>query len=143
MFNLTERSDVIMKREETYREIEGVFGLVPGFFKVIPENTLDLEWQLFKKIQLEDGLIPGKYRELMGLAMAAATKCRYCVAFHTEIAKLNGASEEEIEEALHFAKETSSWSTYINGLQLDFDEFKAELKAAVEYVHEKQLAAHV
>lgn len=131
-----------MKKEEIYREIEEVFGGVPSMFKAIPENTLDLEWQLFKKVQLEDGEIPTKYRELIGVGIAAATKCRYCEAFHTEIAKLHGATEAEIEEALHFAKQTTGWSTYINGLQLDFDEFKAELKAAVEYVHEKQLAEH-
>lgn len=131
-----------MKKEETYREIEDVFGLVPSMFKAVPEKTLDLEWQLFKKVQLEDGEIPAKYRELIGVAIAAATKCRYCEAFHTEIAKLNGATDAEVEEALHFAKQTTGWSTYINGLQLDFDEFKAELKAAVEHVHEKQLAEH-
>ena len=131
-----------MKKEETYREIEDTFGLVPSMFKAVPEKTLDLEWQLFKKVQLEDGEIPAKYRELIGIAISAATKCRYCVLFHTEIAKLNGATDAEIEEALHFAKQTSGWSTYINGLQLDFDEFKAEVLAAAKNVREKQLVAH-
>jgi len=131
-----------MKKEETYREMEDTFGLVPGMFKAMPEKTLNLEWELFKKVELEDGFIPNKYKELIGLGISAATKCRYCVAFHTELAKLNGATEEEIEEALHFAKHTAGWSSYINGLQLDFDEFKAELDKAVEHVHEKQMAEH-
>ena len=33
-------------------EIEEMFGLVPSMFKVVPDNTLDLEWQLFKRVQL-------------------------------------------------------------------------------------------
>lgn len=142
MFNLKERSVVIMKKEETYKEMEDAFGLVPGMFKAMPEKTLNLEWELFKKVELEDGFIPNKYKELIGLGISAATKCRYCVAFHTELAKLNGATDEEIEEALHFAKHTAGWSSYINGLQLDFDEFKEELQKAVDHVHEKQLAEH-
>ena len=89
-----------MKREQVYKEIEEMFGLVPSMFKTIPDATLELDWQLFKKVQFEEGPIPNKYRELMGVAISAVSKCRYCALFHTEIAKLNGATEAEIEDAL-------------------------------------------
>ena len=39
-----------------------MFGLVPSFFKAVPDSSLDLEWQLFKRVQLEEGLIPQKYK---------------------------------------------------------------------------------
>jgi hypothetical protein len=55
-----------MNREKIYKEIEGMFGLVPSMFKSIPDSSLELEWKLFKKVQLEEGPIPNKYRELMG-----------------------------------------------------------------------------
>jgi AhpD family alkylhydroperoxidase len=122
-----------MKREQVYQEITDMFGLVPSMFKSIPEATLELEWQLFKKVQFEEGPIPNKYRELIGVAIAAVSKCRYCALFHTEIAKLNGATEAEIEDAIHYAKSSAGWSAYINGLQLDFDQFKAEVLQACEY----------
>jgi AhpD family alkylhydroperoxidase len=128
----------VMTRNEVYRDIEGVFGLVPSFFKLIPDKTLDLEWELFKRIQLEDGAIPNKYRELIGLGIAAATKCRYCALYHTEIAKLYGATDAEIEEAVHYAKASAGWSAYINGLQIDYNRFKAELLQACEHVRRKQ-----
>jgi alkylhydroperoxidase/carboxymuconolactone decarboxylase family protein YurZ len=60
--------------------------------------------------------------------------------FHTEVAKLYGATDAEIEDALHFAKSSAGWSTYINGLQIDFDEFKAEVRRIVEHVRSLQPA---
>jgi len=129
-----------MTREEVYREIEGALGLVPSMFRAMPDSSLAMEWGLFKRVQLEEGPIPNKYRELIGLGIAATTKCRYCVVFHTEAAKLNGASDAEIEDALHFAKSSAGWSTYINGLQIDFDEFKAEVRRIMEHVRSLQPA---
>jgi len=114
-----------------------MMGLVPSFLKAVPDSSLELEWQLMKRVQIEAGPIPNKYRELIGLAVAAATRCRYCTFFHAEMARLNGASEAEIEDAVHFAKSTMGWSTYLNGLQLDFDQFKAEILKASEYIRKQ------
>ncbi len=130
-----------MTRKQVYEEIEQTFGLVPSMFKAIPDSSLELEWQLFKRVQLEEGPIPNKYRELIGLAIAGVTKCRYCAFYHTEVAKLFGATEEEIEDALHFAKSSAGWSTYVNGLQLDFEQFKDEILQACEHVRSAQAAA--
>ena len=130
-----------MTRQEVYKEIEQMFGLVPGMFKAIPDSSLELEWQLFKRVQLEEGPIPNKYRELIGLAIAGVTKCRYCAFYHTEVAKLSGATDEEIEDALHYAKSTAGWSAYVNGLQLDFEQFKDEILQACEHVRSAQAAA--
>lgn len=129
-----------MNRQEIYKEIESMFGLVPSFFKAVPDSSLELEWQLFKRVQLEEGPIPQKYRELMGVAISAVMKCRYCTLYHTEAAKLNGATDAEIEDAVHFAKLSSGWSTYINGLQIDYEQFKSEIQRASEYVRSMQSA---
>lgn len=127
-------------RAEIYAEMESMLGLVPTFFKSIPDSTLELEWELMKRVQMAPGPIPNKYRELIGVAVAAATKCEYCIYFHAEFARLNGATEAEIEDALHYTKSTIGWSTYINGSQVDMDVFRAEVKAIVEHVR-KQSAA--
>ncbi len=123
-----------MSKEDVLLEIEGMFGVVPKMFRVVPDSTLELEWNLFKQVHLAEGAIPNKYRELIGVAISAISKCRYCAYFHTEMAKLNGATEEEIEDAIHFAKSSAGWSTYINGLQFDFEEFKKEVDMATEHV---------
>ncbi|HTF99047.1 MAG TPA: carboxymuconolactone decarboxylase family protein [Nitrospirota bacterium] len=119
---------------ELYKEIEKTFGLVPTFLKTIPESTLEYEWELFKKIQVEAGAIPNKYRELIGLGLSAVSKCRYCTLFHTEMAKLFGATDAEIEEAVHYAKSSAGWSAYLNGMQVDYDQFRDELRRSGEYV---------
>jgi AhpD family alkylhydroperoxidase len=85
-----------MNRQQIYQEMEKTMGGVPSFFKTLPDSSLELEWQLMKRVQMEKGAIPNKYRELIGLAVAAAVHCRYCTFFHTEIAKVSGASEAEI-----------------------------------------------
>ncbi len=135
-----------MSRQQVYREIEDMFGLVPSMFKEMPDSSLEMEWRLFKKVQLDESPIPNKYRELIGVALAAATKCRYCEFYHTELAKLNGATDAEIEDAVHYAKSSTGWSTYINGLQIDYDTFKNEVLQACEHVRamqEGQVPAHV
>ncbi|OGC94334.1 MAG: hypothetical protein A2W25_00120 [candidate division Zixibacteria bacterium RBG_16_53_22] len=126
-----------MNRQQVYKEIEEMFGLVPTFFQAIPDSSLEMEWRLFKRVQFEEGPIPNKYRELIGLGIAAVTKCRYCAYFHTEAARLNGATPEEIEDAIHFAKSSAGWSAYINGLQVDFDQFKDEVQQIAGYIRSK------
>jgi AhpD family alkylhydroperoxidase len=126
-----------MTRDEVYKDIEGMFGLVPSFFKEVPDSSLELEWKLFKRIQFDPGPIPNKYRELIGVALSAVTKCRYCAFYHTELAKLNGATDAEIEDAVHYAKSSAGWSTYLNGMQMDFDEFKEEVLLASGHVKRK------
>jgi AhpD family alkylhydroperoxidase len=128
-----------MTRQEVYREIEEMFGLVPSMFKAVPDSSLELEWKLFKQVQFAEGAIPNKYRELIGVAISAVTKCRYCSVFHTEVAKLNGATEAEIEDAVHFAKSSAGWSTYVNGLQMDYDQFRDEVLQACEHVRSAQV----
>lgn len=123
-----------MNRKQVYAEIEQTLGMVPGFFKALPDSTLELEWKLMVQSQMAEGPIPNKYRELIGVAISATTKCQYCAFFHTEMAKLNGATPEEIEDAVHYAKSTAGWSTYINGMQYDFEQFKGEVLQACDHV---------
>ena len=119
-----------MNRQQVYKEIEDMMGVVPSFLKALPDSSLELEWHTMRQTQMEPGPIPNKYRELIGLGVAAATRCKYCTFFHTEMAKLNGATAAEIEDAVHFAKSSMGWSTYLNGLQMDYEQFKAEVLKA-------------
>jgi len=127
-----------MNKQDVYREIEQTFGLVPSMFRDVPDGLLEYEWKLFSKIQLEDGAIPQKYRELIGLAISGVTKCRYCVYYHTEVARLFGATDEEIEAAVHYAKSTAGWSTYVNGLKVDYEQFCREVDQACAHVRSLQ-----
>ena len=115
-------------RTQIEQEIKDTLGLVPSFFDRIPDEALDEEWTLFKRWELEETVIPNKYKELLMLAVQAETRCRYCTLFHTEVARMFGATEEEIQEAVHLAKHTVGWSVYLNGMQTDYDQFAEELE---------------
>lgn len=127
-----------MNRKEVFQDIENTLGKVPSFFKLIPDRSLELEWNLFKTLQLNESPIPNKYKELIGVAVAAVTRCKYCSFFHTEVAKLFGASDAEIEDSVHYAKSSAGWSTYLNGMQMDYDQFTKELLASIEYIKKSQ-----
>lgn len=132
---------IIEDREAAERDIEQTMGLVPEFFRRVPDYLLPSEWVSFKSLEFSDQTaIPNKYKELIGLAVSGATRCRYCCYFHTEAARLFGATEDEITEAALIAKNTMGWSTYLNTLQFDYDEFTSEFDQATAYVREQMAA---
>jgi AhpD family alkylhydroperoxidase len=131
----------VQDRLEVHRDIEETLGLVPEFFARVPDYLLPTEWASFKSLELSDQTeIPNKYKELIGLAVSGATRCRYCCYFHTEAAKLFGATEEEITETALIAKNTMGWSTYLNTLQFDYDKFVDEFDKVVDHFHEQAAA---
>src|SRR5918992_2597263 len=116
-----------MSRSDVEAEIKETLGLVPGFFQDLPDSLIESEWTTFRNLQLSDQTaIPNKYKELIGLAVSGATHCRYCTYFHTEAARLFGATEEELQETAMMAKHTMGWSTYLNTRQTEYEEFKEE-----------------
>ncbi len=90
---------------------------------------------------MNGGPIPNKDRELIGIGIAAITKCEYCIQYHTSVAQLNGATDAEIEDAVHFAKSSAGWSAYLNGMQVDKQRFAEELRQVAEHVRGQTLAA--
>ena len=66
-----------MTRAEVERDIEATLGLVPMFMKDVPDYLIESEWSSFKNLQLSDQTaIPPKYKEMIGLGVSAATRCR-------------------------------------------------------------------
>ena len=131
-----------MTREEVDRDIEATLGLVPRFMQDVPDYLIESEWTSFKNLQLSDETaIPNKYKELIGLAVSGATRCRYCVYFHSEAARLFGATDEEITEASLIAKNTMAWSTYLNAMHYDFDEFRQEFDRIAQHVRAQMMQA--
>jgi AhpD family alkylhydroperoxidase len=129
---------ILEDRRDVEGDIEETLGLVPEFFKQVPDYLLPTEWASFKSLQLSDQTaIPNKYKEMIGLAVSGATRCRYCCYFHTEAARLFGATEDEITETALIAKNTMGWSTYLNTLQFDYDQFVDEFDRVTAHVREQ------
>src|SRR6185369_9254158 len=123
-------------------EVQKMFGFVPGFIKVIPDPALPGAWEEMKTLQMNPATaLSGKQKELIGLGVAAQIPCQYCIEAHTEFAKLNGACEEELGQAVAMAGITRNLSTIVNGIQMDEGKFRGEISRIVEGAKKAQ-ASH-
>lgn len=126
------------RREDILNEMKEAFGLVPTWLEGQPAQSLEGFWTLFRDFYLGETTIPNKYKELIGLAVSGATRCRYCTLFHTEAARMYGATDEEINEASMMGAVTMLSSTYLNAYQVDHEQFRRETESIVTYVKEQQ-----
>ena len=79
---------------------------------------------------------------LIGLAVAAQIPCQFCVHFHTEAARLNGATEEEVHEAIAMAALTRHWSTVLNGALIPEAEFRKQAGEIFAVLMEPMQGSH-
>jgi AhpD family alkylhydroperoxidase len=126
------------KTTDIYRDIEEQLGQVPTWLRQWPEAGLAGFWGLMKDFHLAETKIPNKYKELIGIAVSGATRCKYCALFHTEAAKLFGATDDEIAEASLMGGVTMCASTFLNAEQTDYDQFRKETREIVAYVRKRQ-----
>jgi AhpD family alkylhydroperoxidase len=124
--------------DDTLKDIKKTMGIVPGFMKALPDEALVHEWPIWKKYTLEGSEIPEKYRELMGLAVAANIKCPYCLFFHKAMAKAAGATDEELAEVAMLAGLTARWSTILHAQIYDMDTFEKEGQKIGEFLSKKK-----
>ncbi|MFB6115940.1 MAG: carboxymuconolactone decarboxylase family protein [Candidatus Nanosalina sp.] len=72
----------------------------------------------------DEAVFSDKMRELLGLAAAASTQCKFCVHSHGQKAASHGASKKEIAQVIQIASQVRSGATMSYGLE------------ALEYVDE-------
>src|SRR5512145_860200 len=72
------RSPMATELRKEYAEMQEMLGQVPSWIQRIPEPGLQPFWTMLRDFQLSETRIPNKYKELIGLAVSGATRCRYC-----------------------------------------------------------------
>jgi AhpD family alkylhydroperoxidase len=131
-----------MSAAEARADVQKTLGFTPSFIKVIPDGALPGMWTEIKGFEMNPGTaLPGKIKELIGLAVSAQTSCRSCVYSYERCAKANGATQAETGEAVAMAALTRRWSTHFNGLQLDETKFRAEIAKLIENFSKAPAAA--
>ena len=124
---------------QTLKDVEATFGFVPQWIKQVPAALLPSFWMTLKNFQMSDQTaLDKKTKELVGLAVAAQIPCEYCVMFHTEVARMNGASDQEIREAIGMAAVTREASTLLNGMAIDKAQFRRDLDRMVRTENKRQ-----
>lgn len=120
---------------EARADIQKTLGFVPGFFLEVPEQALPGMWDEMKTLQMNPNTaLRPKLKELIGLGVAAQIPCKYCIEAHTEFAKLNGATEAELGDAVAMAALTRHWSTVLNGIQTDEAKFRKDAAKVVNHI---------
>ena len=66
----------------------------------------------FSERVFADGALPAKVKQLIAVAAAHVTQCPYCIRGHTKAALRQGASAEEIMEAIWVAAEMRAGGAY-------------------------------
>ena len=71
-------------------------GLTPNLLKTLANSPAALEGCLGFLNALAGGVLDAKFREQIGLAVAQANSCEYCLAAHAALGSLAGLQAEEI-----------------------------------------------
>ncbi len=128
----------ITDADSVYKDCERQFGLVPSVGKAVPKASIPGAYKILKSIIFNpNSHIPNKIKALIVLGVASQIPCKHCIYWETEMAKLYGASEQEIAEAVEMAATTRYWSTWLNGNQFDEKKFKKEVDKAFSHLEKK------
>jgi AhpD family alkylhydroperoxidase len=115
-------------REAVNAEITAMFGGVPSFMNQVADAAVVGLWRQTKDLSFSDTTaLDPKTKALISLAVGAQIPCQYCIWLDTNAARMFGANDQEIAEAVAIAGHTRNMSAIFYGLQTDFDVLKAEL----------------
>ena len=66
----------------------------------------------FSQVVFRASALDEKTKQLIAVAVAHTTQCPYCIAGHSKLARLKGATDEEIMEAIWVAAEMRAGGAY-------------------------------
>jgi AhpD family alkylhydroperoxidase len=77
---------------------------------------IDAAFREFSKVVFQEGALSRKTKQLLAIAVAHVTQCPYCIHGHTKAAAREGASPEEIMEAIWVAAEMRAGGAFAHSL---------------------------
>jgi AhpD family alkylhydroperoxidase len=96
---------------EIFRDVREHLGVVPEFFTLFRDNRLPEMWNRYKSVHLDpDTALDGKTKRLIALAVAAQAGCEGCIYFEASAAFANGATFQEVQEAIVIFVIENGWS---------------------------------
>jgi len=82
-------------------------------------ETVPAQFEAFHKFSkqvFEPGALDAKTKQLIAVAVAHVTQCPYCIAGHSKQATKEGATREEIMEAIWVAAEMRAGAAYAHSI---------------------------
>ena len=77
---------------------------------------IEKAFQAFSQRVFADGALPSKTKQLIAVAVAHVTQCPYCIRGHTKAALRNGATRQEVMEAIWVAAEMRAGAVYAHSV---------------------------
>jgi AhpD family alkylhydroperoxidase len=130
-----------MVSQQTRNEVEDYLGHVPSFIEALPDPAADHGWGMMRDLDLAETELPTREKALVALGAAAAIQCPYCIHFHRAESKMEGVTDEQLEEAIGVSSTVRYFSTVLHGAEVDLEDFERETADIVEYVEQQQAAA--
>jgi len=94
---LAERDQVPAEIAILYDKLEAERGRVPNMFKALSNvPALALGIAGFLKPLMGEGALQAWYKELIATRVASLNQCEYCISSHRYLARLRGATPEQI-----------------------------------------------
>lgn len=117
------------------QEIDKTFGPGHDSFKRYPSAALPSLWKQVKAVTLNGkGALSVKEKLLVSLGVASQIPSASCVKDYTAAARSNGATEQEIQEAVAMAAYVRSASTVLNGMQADEPTWRRDIDQIIKHV---------
>jgi AhpD family alkylhydroperoxidase len=100
------------------KEVQMTESMYPQTTQALAQKRRDLAPEIeaafrqFSQATFRDGALPGKTKQLIAVAVAHVTQCPYCIKGHTRAALRDGATPEELMEAIWVAAEMRAGAAY-------------------------------
>lgn len=95
-FDILKKEEVSEKNQQIFDKLKIAFGAVPNLYSTLAysENALETYFNL----EASKHSLTKKEAEAVTLVVSEVNNCTYCLSAHTQVAKLNGFTEEQTLE---------------------------------------------
>jgi uncharacterized peroxidase-related enzyme len=97
--NVPDRDEVTPANQAIFDNLKKGLGMVPNLYATFAHSETALaNYMTFQNVKSS---ISGKSREVVNLIVSQINECKYCLAAHTMLGKMNGFTDEQIMEIRH------------------------------------------
>lgn len=93
-FPIPTKEQVSTANQTIFDNLNGMVGFVPNLYAIFAHSDTALSDYL--ALQNRKSSIRAKEREVINLVVSQVNNCSYCLSAHTQFAKMNGFSDEQI-----------------------------------------------
>lgn len=95
-FEVPAKDNVTVKNQQIFEKLDSALGKVPNLYAMLAysENAL----HTYMNLENSPTSLSKREAEVVNLAVSEVNNCPYCLSAHTVFSKLNGFTDEEVEQ---------------------------------------------